>query len=241
MRMLAFSRRVAREVIRDPLNIAFGMGLPVAVLALMYAISTHAPAGLFSMVRIAPGIAVFALSFLTLFSASLIAKDRAGAFLQRLYATPLTALDCILGYALPMLPLALAQAVVCFAAAVPMGLHTGMRLPFTVLAILPTALLYTSLGLLCGSLLSDKQVGGVCGALLTNLTAWLSGAWFDVSLVGGAFERIARALPFFHAVELERAALAGSGGLSHLGWVLGYALLTTALAVFAFLRQRERI
>ena len=95
---------------------------------------------------------------------------------------------------------------------------------------------------LCGSVLNDKQVGGVCGALLTNLTAWLSGIWFDLELVGGAFKKIAYALPFVHAVEMERAVITGNYSeiLPHLWWVLGYAVALFAAAVLLFLRQMKR-
>lgn len=81
----------------------------------------------------------------------------------------------------------------------------------------------------------------MCGALLTNVSAWLSGIWFDVSMLGSAFERIANILPFVHAVELERSVLAGdiSAALPHLPWVLGYGVVVTALAVYAFLRQMK--
>ena len=98
------------------------------------------------------------------------------------------------------------------------------------------------LGLLCGSILTDKQVGGICGALLTNLSAWLSGVWFDLELVGGVFKKIAHALPFVHAVELERAVLAGDfGGIfPHLWWVLGYGIAILVLAVFCFMRQMKK-
>ena len=104
------------------------------------------------------------------------------------------------------------------------------------------ALLFVSLGLLCGSIFTDKQVGGICGALLTNLTAWLSGIWFDLGLVGGAFQKIANLLPFVHAVEMERAVLRGdyAGVFPHIWWVMGYAAAVTAIAVFAFLRQMKR-
>ena len=80
------------------------------------------------------------------------------------------------------------------------------------------------------------------GALLTNLSAWLSGIWFDLKLVGGTFARIAYVLPFVHAVELERAAAAGSWSaiFPHLWWVLAYAAVTTVCAVLLFLRQMKR-
>ena len=108
--------------------------------------------------------------------------------------------------------------------------------------MIPIAMLYIGLGLLCGSIFNDKQVGGICGALLTNLSAWLSGIWFDLDLIGGAFREIAALLPFMHAVEMERAVVAGdlSGAVSHLPWVLGYAAAVLVLAVLAFLRQMKR-
>ena len=96
--------------------------------------------------------------------------------------------------------------------------------------------------MLFGSILNDKQVGGICGALLTNLTAWLSGAWFDLKLVGGVFEKIAYALPFVHAVEMERAVLIGNYGeiFMHLLVVLAYALVSLILAVIFFLKQMKK-
>ena len=110
------------------------------------------------------------------------------------------------------------------------------------LLIIPVSVLYIALGLLFGSILNDKQVGGVCGALLTNLSAWLSGIWFDLNLVGGVFRDIAYALPFVHAVELERAVIAGRYAdiLPHLAWVTGYAAVAVGLAVLLFLRQMKK-
>ena len=233
MRMLTFSGRTAREILRDPLTVLFGLGFPLVLLGLLTAIQKNVPVPLFALEKLTPGVAVFGQSFLTLFAAGLIARDRAGSFLQRLYTTPLTGADYILGYALPLVPMGLAQSAVCYGAAVCLGLPAA-GIPLAVLAGLPGLLFFTGLGLLCGTVLSDKQVGGLCGALLTNLTAWLSGAWFDVDMVGGWFRSLAQALPFLHAVELQRAALAGRGDWGHLAWVAGYAALALAAAVGAF-------
>ena len=242
MRMISFARRNFREILRDPLTVIFGLGFPLVLLCLLSAIQANIPVPLFEIAHLAPGITVFGLSFMTLFSATLISKDRASALLQRLYTTPLTPLDFILGYTLPILPFALAQSAVCYLAALFFGLEPTVNLLLALLFVLPISVLYIGLGLLFGSILSDKQVGGICGALLTNLSAWLSGTWFDLNLVGGVFKKIAYALPFVHAVEVERAVIAGdlAGVFPHLWWVLGYGIGVLVVAVFLFLRQMKR-
>ena len=241
MRMLSFARRTAKEILRDPLNLAFGLGFPVALILLMSAIQANVPVPIFEIKSLAPGISVFGLSFMTLFSATLVARDRETAFLERLYTTPMKATDFIFGYILPMIPIAMAQTIVCYLLAVVLGLPVSISILYAVLLNLPAALFFIALGLLCGSLFTVKQVGGICGALLTNLSAWLSGAWFDLSLVGGAFEKVASALPFMHAVEIQRAILAGTPAVipAHLLWVGAYAALSLAAAIGIFLRQMK--
>ncbi len=242
MRMLTFARRNVKEILRDPLTALFSLGFPLVLLVLFYTIQRNIPVSMFELSHVTPGLAVFGLSFMTLFSATLIARDRETALLQRLYTMPLTATDFILGYMLPILPLAFGQCAICFLAAMLLGLSPAPGILWAVLFILPVSLPYIGLGLLCGSVMNVKQVGGVCGALLTNLAAWLSGVWFDVELVGGVFKQIANLLPFIHAVELERAVLAGTWEkvLPHLAWVLGYGVALSVLAVLLFLRQMKR-
>ncbi len=242
MRMWTFAGRNAKEILRDPLNLCFGLGFPLVLLLLLSAIQANIPVPLFEIQKLTPGITVFGLSFMTLFSATLIARDRGSSLLRRLYTTPLTPADFILGYTLPVLPVSVAQCVICYIAALVLGLRFTGNIFLAVLCIVPVALLFIALGLLCGSVFTDKQVGGICGALLTNLSAWLSGIWFDLALVGGAFQRIANAFPFVHAVEMERAALAGdlAGLFPHLWWVLGYDAVLLTAAVLLFLRQMKR-
>lgn len=242
MRMLTFAERNTKEILRDSINLAFGLGFPLALILLLTAIQARIPVKLFELQHLTPGISVFGLSFITLFSATMIAKDRGSALLQRLYTTPLTPADFILGYTLPLIPVAIVQSVFCYLAAVVLGLEVTVNILYAVLAVIPVSVLYIALGLLCGSILNDKQVGGICGALLTNLSAWLSGVWFDLDLVGGIFKKIAYALPFVHGVDMQRAILAGDfdGIFPHLWWVLGYAAALLVAAVYFFLRQMKK-
>lgn len=241
MRTLTFARRNAKEILRDPLNLIFGLGFPLILILLLSAIQANVPVKLFEIQHLAPGITVFGLSFMTLFSANIIAKDRSSSLLQRLYTAPMTPTDFILGYTLPIIPISVAQTVVCYIAAISLGLDITFGIVGAIAMIIPVSILYIALGLLCGSVFNDKQVGGICGALLTNVSAWLSGIWFDLDLVGGTFKKIAYVLPFVHAVELERAMLLGKYDalFSHLCWVLGYTIIALIAAVLLFLRQMK--
>ena len=242
MKMLTFANRNVKEMLRDPLTLGFGLGFPLVLILMLSAIQANVPVPLFEIQHLAPGITVFGLSFMTLFSATLIAKDRGSSWLMRLYTTPLSPLDFILGYTLPIVPFSVVQSVICYSVAIALGLEVTVNILYAVLFIIPISILFISLGLLFGSILTDKQVGGICGALLTNLSAWLSGTWFDLELVGGAFKKIAYALPFVHAVELERTVLAGNFTdiFPHLLWVLGYGVAALIAAVMLFLGQMKR-
>ena len=242
MRTLTFANRCTKEILRDPINLDFGLGFPLILLLLLSAIQANVPVSLFEINTLTPGITVFGLSFMTLFSATLIAKDRESAFLHRLYTTPLTGPDFIMGYMLPLLPMSLGQAAICYLFAIPLGLSFNVNALYAIIGIIPMAIFNISLGLLCGSVLDVKQVGGICGALLTNLSAWLSGVWFDLELVGGAFGKIAKLFPFVHAVEMEKALFMGdfAAAGAHILPVAIYCVFTTVLAVLLFLNQMKK-
>lgn len=239
MKITSFAARNVKEILRDKLNLAFGIGFPVILLLLLSLIQSNVPVELFSIEKLSPGVAVFGLSFISLFSGIIISKDRTSSFMLRLFTSPMTAKDYILGYTLPLIPMAAAQILFCFLVAFALGLDITIHVLLATVVMIPAAILYISLGLLCGSVFNDKQVGGVCGALLTNVSAWLSGTWFDLELVGGSFKKLADLLPFSHAVNAGRFAIAGdySRIMPELAWVTGYAILLFALAVFVFMKK----
>lgn len=242
MRMLTFAKRSFKEIVRDPLNLSFLFGFPIVLLLLLSAIQANIPVSMFEIEHLSPGVAVFGLAFLTLFSATLIAKDRQSSFMHRLYTTPMTPVDFILGYTLPLIPIALIEGLAAYIFAVILGLKISANILLSIIFMIPIALLYIGIGLLCGSVFNDKQVGGICGALLTNLSAWLSGIWFDLELVGGAFKKVAYALPFVHCVDMQRAVIKDDleGIFPHLFIVLGYAVGFIVIAVLLFLRQMKK-
>lgn len=241
MRALTFASRNTKEILRDILTLIFGIAFPIVLLVLLSAINKSIPAGYgptnFEIQNLAPGITVFGLSFLSLFSSMLIAKDRTTSFVLRLFTSPLKPSDFILGYTLPLIPMAIVQGIVCYIAALVFGMEFSVNILLAIAVNIPIAVVFIALGLLFGTVLSEKAVGGVCGALLTNLSAWFSNIWFDTAMVGGAFKKVADLLPFSHAVAAARAAVAGDFAaiMPDLWWVIGYAvvLLTAAVAIFA--------
>ena len=243
MRIILFAKRNTKEVLRDPINLFFGLGFPLILLALLSVINASIPPEanntMFSIENLAPGLAMFGTAFMALFSGMLLSKDRTSSFLMRLFASPMTSLDFILGYTLPMLVMALAQAAITLLASCIFGLEITANLLLAIVVTSLTSLLFVGFGLLFGSLLNEKAVGGICGALLTNVAGWLSGVFIPIDLIGGAFKKAADILPFYHSVQAIRAVLGGNFDdmLSHLTVVLGYSVVIFILAIIVFQRK----
>ena len=246
MKTLVFASRNTKEILRDILTLLFGIVFPIVLLVLLSIINSSIPAeagmSLFEISNLVPGVSVFGLSFISLFTAMLVSKDRCTSFILRLFTSPLKPAEYILGYTIPLIPMSIVQTIVCYVAAFAFGLEYTANIFLAVIVNIPVAILFISIGLLCGTVFNDKMVGGICGALLTNLSAWLSGTWFDLELVGGAFEMVANLLPFIHAVNAGRAALSGNYSeiMPHLIWVIGYALVITVIAVVLFNRKMKQ-
>ena len=96
MRMLNFAKRNFKELIRDPLSLIFEVLLPLLLLFIFQQINI--PGEIYEIQNFVPGIIVFGFSFITLFTATLIAKDRDSSLLTRLGISPMKSSDFIIGY-----------------------------------------------------------------------------------------------------------------------------------------------
>ncbi|MCM3342111.1 ABC transporter permease [Paenibacillus sp. MER TA 81-3] len=239
MRYFAFASRNRKEIFRDPLNLLF-VGLPVVMMWLFSIMQKNMPFDLYNIEKLTPGIIVFSFSFITLFSGMLIGRDRSSSFLMRIFASPMSASDYIVGYAFPLLPVATLQIIVCFITAFFFGLSFNANVLLTIVVLIIIAMLYIGLGLLLGTYFTDKQVGGIF-AIFVNITIWLSGTWFALDMIGGVFKTIAYALPFAHAVDATRAALAGEYGdlVLPLLCVIGYTVVIFVIAVTGFKKKMK--
>ncbi len=220
MRALVFAKRNLKELLRDPLSYIFCLGFPIVMMLVMTAINGMIPpeAGLtlFRIEALTPGIAVFGLSFVMLFATLSVSKDRSGAFLTRLFSSPMTAFDFIVGYTLPLIVMAVGQIAVSYICGAVIGLIDGTHLSLvgcliSSLSLLPIAIFFIGIGIFFGTLLSDKAAPP-CSSIIISLCGVLGGIWFDVGIIptGNFFGTVCRALPFSHSVDLGRALISGS-------------------------------
>lgn len=243
MRAFIFAKRNFKEIMRDYVSSLMGIGFPVFLiiaLSLMKQSLKGMPA-IFSIENFAPSMMVFGASWLTIFVGSLMATDRNSSFLMRLLSTPLRSVDYILGYSIPVLPLALLQGIASFATAMIFGLSLNLGTFYALLVLIPVALLFISLGLLLGSAFSSSNAVSGFGTILVNATVFLSGAVLPIEMIGGGFEAFCNALPFAHAAKVVQLALAQdlSSLLPHLFWVLLYAFLFFIPSVWIFKKRMK--
>lgn len=241
MKIIIFAKRNLKEILRDISSVLFGVCLPLFLLLLITLVQKSITVDIFELNIFTPGIAVFSFSFLSLFSAMLISKDKSTSFLTRLFASPMKSKDYIIGYSLPLIPLAIAQSILCFSLALIMGLSTSFNILLAIIILIPVSLLFVAFGLLLGIIFSDKQVG-VFSSILVQVAALSSGMWFPLDIIGGALKTICYILPFAHAVDAVKFALQReySKIIPNIIWVLGYALIIFIIAIILFKNKMRK-
>ena len=152
----------------------------------------------------------------------------------------MTATDFIVGYTLPLLPVGILQIVICFISAFVLDLPFNINVIIAFIVLIIISFLYIGFGILLGTFLTDKQVGGAF-AIFVNLSAWLSGAWFELDMIGGTFKTISYLLPFAHARDATRATLVGEYGnlVVPLLWVIGYTIVIYFIAISGFKKKMK--
>lgn len=241
MKFTIFAGRNFKELIRDPMSILMCLGFPVLLiiaLALMKQ-SIGGMADVFEVQNFAPSMTILGMAFLSTFVGTLMSTDRNSSFLSRLFASPMKGVDYILGYSIPVIPLALLQAVCCFGVATFFGLEFNENVLIAIVVLIPVAILFISFGLFIGSAFSSNNTVNGLGTILVNAAVFLSGAVLSLEMIGGTFQKTCDLLPFSHAVNAVNYAI--NGNLSEvplqLAWVLGYAIVLIIPSIIIFKRK----
>lgn len=204
MRILNFAKRNFNEIIRDPLSIIFAIILPLFLLFIFQQIKI--PNDTYNLENFTPGIMIFSFSFITLFSSTLIAKDRQTSLLIRLGVSPMKPIEYILGYMLSFLPIILLQGILLFGLAIILGFPISMNIIWTILVSEVIAVLFLGIGILIGSLVSDKAASGI-SSIIVQLVCFTSGIYFPKELLGNVYSKICEILPFDSALVIIKGIL----------------------------------
>ena len=204
MRMLNFAKRNFKELTRDPISLVFEIALPIFLLVIFQ--QFNIPEENYKLENFTPGMIVFGFSFITLFTATLVAKDRGTSLLIRLGTSPMKPSDYILGYVLSLIPIIIIQDILFFITAIILGLSISINIIYAILISIVVSILFITFGILIGSLVSEKASGGV-GSIIVQLVCFTSGMYFPKDLVGNAFAKICELLPFESSLNLIKGAL----------------------------------
>lgn len=245
-RALTFASRNFKELVRDPLSYIFCIGFPIVMLGLMTLINSAIPKEanmtLFNIDKLAPGVAVFGLSFVMLFATLSVSKDRTSAFLTRLLSSPMKASDFIIGYSLPLLLIVIAQFFITYISAFIIAIFTdnqisvlGMLLSIAVL--MPTAVFFIAIGIFFGTLFSEKAAPP-CSSIIISLCGVMGGIWFDLAVIpsDNILFVICKILPFSHATDAARASVALEYSNILTGFIITliWAFAASVLAIITF-------
>lgn len=238
MRMLNFAKRNFKELIRDPLSLIFEIVLPIFLLFIFQQINI--PGEEYKLENFTPGIIIFGLSFITLFTATLVAKDRGSSLLIRLGTSPMKSSDYILGYILSLIPIILIQDILFFLVAILLGLSISMNIIFTILVSLIISILFITFGILIGSLVSEKGAGGV-GSVIVQLVCFTSGMYFSKDLIGTGFAKICELLPFEGALNIIKGVLNNNYEIISMGNIIVFSLYTIVILIIAIIVFKNKM
>lgn len=236
MRTITFAKRNLKEIIRDPLSIIFSLILPLFLLYIFEQFKI--PNKVYSIENFTPGIIIFSLSFITMFTASLVAKDRSTSLTTRLGVSPMKKIEYILGYTLSVVPVVFLQNIIFFLAAIILGLNPTINILYTILAVLPISLLFISLGILIGTITSEKSSSGV-SSIVVQLVAFTSGMYFSTDMVSKTFDTICKILPFKSTLDITKSILNKNYDniLVSTLIVLLYTIMTITIAIILFKKK----
>ena len=173
-----------------------------------------------------------------MFTASLVAKDRSTSFTTRLGVSPMESIDYILGYSISVLPIVLIQNILFFITAMLLGLNFSINIIYTILVSIPISLLFISLGILIGTITTEKSSSGV-SSIVVQLVAFTSGMYFSTDMVGNTFSTICKILPFQSTLNITKSVLNNSYNnilISTLIVVI-YTIITIVLEIFLFKKK----
>lgn len=180
---------------------------------------------------LAPGIIGMSIIFTSIFSGMEVIWDRQFGFLKETLVAPVSRFNIMIGRTLGGATVALTQGIIVFLISLLAGFHpyNWALLPAAILVMLLVSLLFTALGTMIASLLSDMQGFQLIMNFLVMPLFFLSGALFPLQGLPSAIITIAKLDPLSYGVDAFRTLLTG---VTHFGLSLDIIVLTIITLVF---------
>ena len=219
-RIYILTKRNIKEILRDPLSLIFTLAMPLFLEILFYFIF-HNLTSQFEMKYLAPGIVVFAESFISLF----VAKAKSYEF--------------IFSYALSILPIVFVQSILFFLIGGIIDTSIfSLGMIFAVILSLVTSFFFIAIGILLGTVCNEKSIGGISSIIIAGQSV-LSGMWFPIEGLNKGMITLMNILPFRNATMLIQNTMNGVNDIFNdfllpLIIVLAYTIVAFLTAIILF-------
>ncbi|MCI6542577.1 MAG: ABC transporter permease [Firmicutes bacterium] len=234
-KLFALTKRNLKEMLRDPLSIVFCLIFPVIMLVLMQAIFMNISfiPDNFKIQSYASGICVFGYAFIGMFVSLQIATDKNTSFIKRLNIAPTKKWTYYLSFVCSSLPLAFAQTILFFAIALIFKFPFNVNLILSIIYLIPSALLYITLGIMIGIICSNEKQTGPISSIFISLVGIFGGVFMPLSSLSNGFLTFVNALPFSHTVMIasELHTIGTSAIYPHILFILGYTALFITISI----------
>ncbi|MEU6930513.1 ABC transporter permease [Streptomyces sp. NPDC046385] len=235
--------RYARQTLRSPFQIFFGVLMPLLYLLLFGPLLTGLPLGRAgdSWQVLVPGLLLQLGLFGASFAGFAVIMEKNWGVLERMRVTPVSRLALLLGRVLRDATLFVFQAVLLVLAALLMGLRAplaGILIGFGFVALLTFALASLSYALAL-KLRSPQEFGPAVNTLAVP-SMLLSGLMLPMTLAPGWLDVLSRLMPFRYLVDAVRDAYVGRYATTTMLYGVLVAVGLAALAVTVGTRTFRR-
>jgi ABC-2 type transport system permease protein len=238
MRTLNFAKRNFKEISRDPLSLIFAIILPLFLLFIFQQFDI--PNESYKIENFTPGIIVFGFSFITLFTAMLISKDRTTSLLIRLGISPMKPAEYILGYMLSIIPIILIQNILFFILAAILGLSFSVNIIWAILVSIIIAVLFIAIGIIIGSISSEKASSGI-SSIIVQLVCFTSGMYFPKEMLGNVFGKVCEFLPFESCLTILKGIINNSLEIITTRNIIIFVIYTIAVMAVAVMVFKKKM
>lgn len=244
MSAVAYTRYELLRTVRERRLLLFGLGFPLILYFVIAVPNRHMAdfggSGVSAPLYYMVSLASFGTMMSMVSTGGRIAGERQVGWTRQLRITPLSPQAYLRAKVLTGYTMAALSLVLLYIAGASLGVSlTAKTWVETTLLIAVALLPFAALGIALGHFLTVDAVGPAIGGTV-SLLALISGTWFPVQ--SGFLHDVGQFLPSYWLVQAGRISLHGSAwGVEGWAVVIGWTVVLTAVAAYAYMRDTGRV